>query len=432
MQFDGLACLTGLRVLSLSPLVPDDRQLQELSAIAEALPKLQHLSQLRLRGPAAQDMVLQSIKDLTGLSQLVLEDACCSEDSLQRLPATLQRLVVRCRDPSSAAGLSISPHSTPGFCMKTLHLDSAGMFDTSVLTDMPQLCTLWISATPLTAPAGQGRFQGAPELSDIRLGMEGIPRDIIAPLIPEEAAALTASTSLSRLELSDDYMDLAPEPWHALFPPGRQLRALVSFTAGTWLLSDPEAMQRMTACCPQLTALSFICCTDLQDPEDIVEPGVVATGLQHLTTIPSLQRLTIVHEELPIDGGVVNALAALTHLTNLRLVFEEDLTVYALMEGERPTVALHNYNMLRFMLENAPCYGEGCAHCPPTCQGLVLQTCGAQQSLPRQMIHAMFARSSNMLQSLTTLKLLKTPLRQNSRVVSGTMHNSMAQPVLSH
>jgi len=335
-QFDGLACLTGLRVLSLSPLVLQDnyRQLQGLSAIAEALPKLQRLSQLRLRGPAATDTVLKSIKDLMGLRHLVLRDARCTEASLQDLPVALHHLTVCCRDPSSAAGLSISPHSTPGFCMldnlKSLHLDFAGMFDTSVLRYMTQLCTFHISATPLTAPAGQGRFQGLPELSDIRLNMEGVPRDITEPLIPEEAAALTASTSLTELELSDDYMGLAPEPWHALFPPGRQLRALSSFTAGTGLLSSPEAMQLMAASCQQLTALSFICAPDLQ--QGIVDPGVVATGLQHLTTIPSLQRLTIVHEDLPLATAVVNALAALTHLAYLQLVFQESPDVNALMK----------------------------------------------------------------------------------------------------
>jgi hypothetical protein len=219
MSLAGMETLTGLRALTYKPgMKPWHRVQAATTALAQALPNLQHLTSLQLEDDVACDAVLLSIGSCTRLEQLTVRGACCSAEGLQQLPTSLTQLLLCWGKGQPGCVVTISPSTTPRLCqlaaLHHMHISGEGVqsFDTAVLDGLTSLASMALSLQRFTASPGQHRFQALaaqklPCLSQVTLTCEDM-----GVWLAQEAAALTAAaqSSLTALHLQGEVH------WHSL------------------------------------------------------------------------------------------------------------------------------------------------------------------------------------------------------------------------
>jgi len=322
VELQGLQHLTALQHLELksSPKVSavahpelqaqaDSLRLATIQVLCEALPKLQHLTELILASPACTDAVLQHLRSLPLLKRLSLGSSSLTAVGLQTLPTCLLELTL-CAVPGSPA-LTISPSDTPTFrqmsALEDLTLVCCAGFDTELLASWPRLRALELFNTPAVAVPGQLRFQALaegrnPHLQELHLqaaqGADADDAEDAPALLDAELGAVTAPTGLTSLTLGSVAANIHPQSYSIMFPPYRHLPFLLELQVGLALLTTPPAVQQMIACCSQLRKLfcehGAVTFDDMDiDNDDDDADALIVASLESLAGLSDLQHLAI-------------------------------------------------------------------------------------------------------------------------------------------
>lgn len=125
---------------------------------------------------------------------------------------------------------------------------------------------------------------------------------------------MTSSPQLTHLHLSHV---LGPEHAAVLFPDQRQLTTLQSLTLEFKWLEDLDIVERVVRCCPNLQQLRF----DSYGGWDIGgnDPDLWAGGIACLADLEKLTKLHLFCLEIALAPPVIEAVAALTNLKDLRI-----------------------------------------------------------------------------------------------------------------
>jgi hypothetical protein len=134
-----------------------------------------------------------------------------------------------------------------------------------------------------------------------------------------DAAAVTASSQLVELDISDSW--LTADKCQHLFPAGRQLLQLTSLHVNFDLIHDGPEAARVAACCPNLESITLARAT-LRDwvPQPIADDQFVVDCLVAMLRrwqppqLQHLNSLTIDLQGLLMPPEVWRALARLTQL----------------------------------------------------------------------------------------------------------------------
>lgn len=225
VELQGLQHLTALQHLELkrSPKAStsahpelqaqaDSLRLATIHVLCEALPKLQHLTELKLASPACTDAVLQCLSSLPHLKRLSLASSSLTAVGLQALPTSISQLSLGAVPGSPA--ITISPSATPTFsqlsALEDVTLARFAGFDTALLANWPRLRILELYETPAIVVPGQLRFQPLaegrnPHLQELYLEAPQNADDedaADAPALSDaKLGALTAPSSLTNLTL---------------------------------------------------------------------------------------------------------------------------------------------------------------------------------------------------------------------------------------
>lgn len=259
LRLGTLAGYTNLQHLRLAFL--DDEVDGEVAA---AVPKLQQLTLLELVGRQASDRIVPGTQHLSHLQALLLELCSCTDATFSVLPVSLTQLRVslpdgdlgRCHlDPSTAPRLTqLTTLQRLQVEYVTLHL--------ALLAALPQLQYLDVSNARLEATQDG---KGLVVLSGLT-NLQHLPVDVPAfhapgPLTATDVAALTASSKLTYLSVSDglvsqdQYSHLFPKP--AAAPRWPYLPSLRELHATMGIMADFYAAEQLTQCCRNLEVLSL-------------------------------------------------------------------------------------------------------------------------------------------------------------------------------
>lgn len=355
VELQGLQHLTALQHLVLVRYLEDTTTHTQLQApadsprlhttqvLCEALPKFQHLTELRLMSPACTDAVMQHLSTLHRVKVLLLDSSNLTAVGLQALPTSLLRLSLIAAPSSSAI---ICPSATPNFSqMSALDFiflqDSAG-FDTALLASWPRLRVLGLHNTPAIAAPGQLRFQALaedhnPHLRELHLEaqQDAIPDDADnGPVLSgRELYALTAPSGLTSLTLGNVAVNIPAESYIEMFAPLRHLPFLLELQVGLALLTRPYAVQQMVARCPGLRKLLWehgpVFVDNDNDIFDADDTRMVES-LRSLVGLSDLQHLAIGNTCSHLHEEAYEALGALTQLTYLKLTLHKAFNLYNL------------------------------------------------------------------------------------------------------
>lgn len=120
--------------------------------------------------------------------------------------------------------------------------------------------------------------------------MTGPPRSPAPKLTAADIAALTASSQLSYLYISDQVA--RPEHYKHLLPAARQLRGHKELYATMDLAADPQVTVRLPHCCPNLQVLDLT--TPVEEPVlGKFQDGEFATLCHALEALPELRTLEL-------------------------------------------------------------------------------------------------------------------------------------------
>jgi len=314
VRLDGLEALTGLKELSLScrvsgrgfgRTVPTFDTAEAL--LAEALPKLQHLTRLCLQGKIGSSTVVAQVSTMQSLEQLLLAETTVA--SFPPMPQSVTRLCVRCERAQE-----VFTNSTQQFSQLTglqdLTLSGAGALDTTLLAGMGRLQHVNLSADTFAAADTQPLlvFSRLTALESLKLIYRGSLWVTPAAPTPAEAAALTTSSHLTNLDVISLTDALQQAHYEAMFPAGRQLQRLRELRSGTALLSGTIDVGQLTG----LTSFSLRM-LGLRDELQL------AAGLKALTALNDLAELQLSAVYADFPAVVWSSLAALTGLKHLKM-----------------------------------------------------------------------------------------------------------------
>lgn len=339
---DSLAALTGLADLETctAPAVN--------AALKDALPKLRQLTRLALSADPTRVCGCQAcngyqlwtapFSHLTQLQSLSLARPNLSLSSFDVLPTTLTSLEVV--EALYQPGHSISLLRTPSICrlpaLQQLKLYGVTI-DMSALALLMTLKDLSINASGLFTSSGDPQLQTISMLTNLRsLHLRELWRrqdDSTADAIhlPErhpvskielstaEAAAVTASTCLSRLVLGEGVALNSTELMCSMFPTSHSLPHLkILDTYSMGLLISKATAEQVVNCCPNLQCVRVRTgsCNFERAPCELQ----LADSLRALSSISgTLTELTMGCPELTLPQAGWQALAALTGLQYLQL-----------------------------------------------------------------------------------------------------------------
>lgn len=148
-----------------------------------------------------------------------------------------------------------------------------------------------------------------------------------ASITAAEAAALTSSSQLVSLKLSDKPGQLHPEAYASLFPPGRQLNHLTTLWISADILSHAAALHQAGSCCPNLQNIRFHwpepCSQDIASdfgfPWEAGEVDLVAQGLEAMSGWSQLRSQRLEARGQQFTTPVWKALGTLSQLTSLHV-----------------------------------------------------------------------------------------------------------------
>jgi hypothetical protein len=262
------------------------------AALSTALSQLTQLTALTLSTDGSWRLhgtVLASGSRLSQLQHLTFEEVGSNWNELQleALPSSLVTLrIKRCRHPWQLRLDSAPRWQLP--VLKHLLLDEASVYPT-LLVGMPLLESLaWHGNTDVHD--SRCMFDLLPVLSRVQqltsLHLSGIRGTTTAP----EFAALTASSKLEHLQLSDCSCNIPPIAAQCMFAAGRCLPHLRTVhiagkVAHLWrntLTLGAGDAGRLAACCPGLQSLSHL-----------VFAAVGAAELQPLLQLSALTQLAV-------------------------------------------------------------------------------------------------------------------------------------------
>lgn len=354
-----------------------------ISAVAEALPQLQHLTSFNYLpdyscraawaggDEAGEDeRITVPFSCLQQLQELSISVQHLSLASFEVLPASLMSLVVQ--GTHNLPGDSISVSKTPGVCQLSALQElavTAVTLDTAVLAQLSSLAALSIWQSGIFSSAGAPELLVLSKLTKLhRLRLISLWRrpdddsddshvngvaDLVVNrnLSAAEAAAFTASQRLTSLMLGKGVAPLSSALVSSMFPAGRilpKLQELSTICMPMW--SSYSAAQQVLGCCLNLQTLDTHALAGqdsgqdaagaaaaaepppaVPQPPSVPQPLVCAqlaverqlavkrNSFEALSSSHSLATLSVVCPDLSLDYAAWKMLSALTALSSLTL-----------------------------------------------------------------------------------------------------------------
>lgn len=333
VRLAGLETLTGLQVLSCmrnktvsglqsSDSLGDPEFTAAQEDLAAAFPQLQRLTNLSLEGDLASAAVVARLGCLQSLRYLELQDTAAL--GFEALPTGLTQLNLRLKRPSTIGNAALLSQLTG---VQVLLLRNARELDLSLLAGMCGLRHLRLSDVAYAAGSPNlqllSRFTALTSLNIGGLNDRVYGTRPSASITAAEVPALTSSSQLASLMLSEAPGQLRPQDYAALFPPGRSLQHLTMLCIGSDLLSDTAAVRQAGTCATNLHTVHVAwpqpCSWDIAPAFAMAwedgEAERVAASLQILSEWQQLRSLSLIARGMRFPKCIWEALGTLSHIT---------------------------------------------------------------------------------------------------------------------